>query len=154
MYSNVQVMLKVKQGVYVTHISGPLCTLLSMLTGPQQPSVPQLTLTPDWHLWSYITSLNSPVTTSSAELSTEKKPLYPNKKPKHHICQQHLFVLNSAFYPFTSILSMTRAALMIYSAEEKSQLPGNCLCRLWLLLKESYGWQQEERRGERMWEGQ
>lgn len=82
MYSNVQVMLKVKQGVYVTHISGPLCTLFSMLTGPQQPSVPQLTLTPDWHLWSYITSLNSPVTTSSAELSTEKKAFVPKQKAK------------------------------------------------------------------------
>lgn len=38
--------------------------------------------------------------------------------------------------------------------EEKLDGRELCLYRLWVPLKESYGWQQEEKRGERMWEGQ
>ena len=57
-----------------------------------------------------------------------KKSFCPRIKPKHCICQRHSFVLNSSFYPFTSILSTTRAGLMTDKAEKKSQLPGTCVC--------------------------
>lgn len=106
------------------HIGGLLCKLPSTLTDPQQPM-----LMLDWHLRSYITSLNSSATTSVEELTTgEKKRFDSAQKPKHHICQRHSFVLNSTFYPFTSIPSTNRPGLMTYSAEKKSQLPGSCVC--------------------------
>lgn len=52
----------------------------------------------------------------------------PQTKPKHCICQRHSFILNSSFYPFTSILSTTPADLMTDRPEKKSRLPGNCVC--------------------------
>lgn len=57
-----------------------------------------------------------------------KKGFCPWTKPKHHICQQRSFVLNSSLYPFTSIPSTTWPGLMTYSTEKKSQLPGSRVC--------------------------
>lgn len=82
--------------------------------------------------------------------------LCPQTKSQNNpsVSGTHLFWI-PPFYPFASIPSATRAALMTYSTEKKRQLPSNCVCvDLWVPLKENYGWQQEERRGERMWEGQ
>lgn len=171
-----QVLLKVIQWVCVTHTlrhnklylwrafkktkSGLRSRPLSTLTGPRRPSVPRPTLTSDWHAWSYITSSDSPDATSSAELSAQEgcggESLCPQTKSQNNpsVSSTHLFWI-PPFYPFASIPSATRAALMTYSTEKKRQLPSDCVCvDLWVPLKENYGWQQEERRGERMWEGQ
>lgn len=131
------------------------CTLSSMLTAPQQPSVPQLTLTPDWHPRSYITSSNSPATASAAELSAEKKLLSPNKAKTPHlsatlICFEFLFL---SFYIDTKHDPGRLNDLQ--RREEKSVARRLCLYRLRVPLKGSYGWQEEEEeRGERMWGGQ
>lgn len=125
--------------------------LLSMLTGPQQPPVPQLTLMPDWHPRSYIIHQSAPPLQSSVQ----KQSLVPKQKAKTPhlsatlICFEFLFL----FFYIDTERDPDRLNDLQHT-EEKSVARQLCLCRLWVPLKESNGWQQEERRGERMWEGQ
>lgn len=117
-----------------------------MMTGPQQPSGPQRTLTSDWHLWSCTTSRNSASNTTTAlKLSAEGELLSPNKANTPH--------LSHRLIPLSSLCIDTKhdpgRPNDLQRREEKSVARQLCLYRLWAPLKGSYGWQEEE---EERWE--